>query len=341
MTISCINSAPISSPQMEQRPLGKTGISVSALGLGCWQLGGEFGPLNNEMAVAILDKAKAVGISLLDTSDVFGNGMSESRIGSWVKFKFSSQLVSTKVGRNKELYPKGYQYDRMRRSIEGSLERLGISKIKLLQLQCVPHSLLEDRQLWRWLQDFQREGIIEHIGASVDTVEDAIACLQIPKIATIQIALNIFRQDALDYILPAAQAAEVGVIVRQPLASGLLAGKMDRDTRFVSTDHRNYNRAGGYYNISETFSGLRYIRGLSLVEKLKDILPAHTPLSQLALRWCLDQPGVSSVLVGASSPEQVTSNAQACALPPLSKDVHQQLYEFYQKEVRPFVQGTI
>ena len=326
---------------MEKRILGKSGLVTSAVGLGCWQLGGDFGPLDNVRAFSVLAAADKAGIHFWDTADVYGAGMSESRIGAWSRQNPGSRVIVTKVGRNSELHPNGHQYDRMRRSIEGSLERLQVDSLDLVQLHCIPTRVLMGDQVWRWLEDFKAEGLIKHYGASVETVDEGLACLKRPGLTSLQIILNIFRQDAVEELLPAAKAANVGIIARLPLASGLLSGKFSDATHFDSSDHRSFNADGQAFNVGETFSGLGLNKGVLLTEKLKAIVPDGVPLSQLAIRWLLDFPEVSSVIAGASSVEQVRQNAAAVALPPLSKELHAELKKFYFEQVREHVRGNI
>ncbi|HEY7774896.1 MAG TPA: aldo/keto reductase [Marinagarivorans sp.] len=326
---------------MEKRLLGKSGLVTSAIGLGCWQLGGDFGPVDNVRAFSVLAAADKAGIHFWDTADVYGSGLSESRIGAWQRQNPASRVIVSKVGRNSELHPNGYQYDRMRRSIEGSLERLQVSSLDMVQLHCIPFEVLKGDQVWRWLEDFRSEGLIKHYGASVETVEEGLDCLKRPGLTSLQIILNIFRQDAVEALLPAAAEAGVGIIARLPLASGLLSGKFNAQTSFDRSDHRNFNADGQAFNVGETFSGLGLEKGVALTEKLKTLLPADVPLAQLALRWILDFPEVSSVIAGASSVEQVKQNAAAAVLPPLTKEQHQQLRDFYYNDVRPLIRGNI
>lgn len=336
-----MSTVDLASREMEKRTLGKSGLVTSAVGLGCWQLGGDFGPLDNVRAFSVLAAADKAGIHFWDTADVYGAGVSESRIGAWNRQNKGQRVIVTKVGRNSELHPNGHQYDRMRRSIEGSLERLQVDSLDLVQLHCIPTRVLMDDQVWRWLEDFKTEGLIKHYGASVETVDEGLACLQRPGLTSLQIILNIFRQDAVAELLPAAKAADVGIIARLPLASGLLSGKFSESSRFDSSDHRSFNADGQAFNVGETFSGLGLSNGVMLTEKLKTLVPSDVPLSQLAIRWLLDQPEVSSVIVGASSVEQVAQNAAAAALPPLSKELHQTLKDFYYNDVRQHIRGGI
>ena len=247
---------------MKLRRLGKTGYEVWEIGLGCWQLGGDFGPVGDETANAILDAANGAGVNFWDTADVYGGGMSESRIGAHAKAP--GVKVATKVGRSGALFPDKYTKDGVRASLEGSAQRLGVQTLDLAQLHCVPKQVLRDGAIFQWMDELQAEGLVRHYGASVETVEEGLICLQHPGVSTLQIIFNIFRQDAAKELLPKAAEQDVGIIVRLPLASGLLQGKFDKDTRFDETDHRNYNaRRGRRFRSARRFRAFRSSAGWS------------------------------------------------------------------------------
>ena len=327
---------------MNYRQLGKTGYRVSEIGLGCWQLGGDFGPLAGETAGAILQTAADCGINFWDTADVYGGGESERRIGGFPR-KPENLLVATKVGRGQDLYPDGYSLASVRASLEASAERLGVETIDLAQLHCVPPEILQQGDIFQWMEQLQNDGLIRHYGASVETIEEAFTCLEQPGLATLQIIFNLFRQDATEALLDAATEKNVGIIVRLPLASGLLSGKFTRDSRFAESDHRNYNRDGAAFSVGETFGGIPFEKGVELAEGLKTLLPAdaHKHQAAHALRWILDHPAVSTIIAGASRPQQVASNASASELPPLSESVHESLAAYYAQQVRPHIRGAI
>jgi aryl-alcohol dehydrogenase-like predicted oxidoreductase len=331
---------------MNYRTLGKTGYRVSEIGLGCWQLGGDFGTMSDERAESILDEAARQGINFWDTADVYGAGLSETRIGKWCLKNCDSTggerpIIVTKVGRSGELYPDKYAQGRVRASIVGSLERIGGNSLDLVQLHCVPFELLKQGEIFGWLEEFKREGLIEHYGASVETVEEALYCLEQPGLATLQFIFSLFRQDAVKELLPAAQTANVGIIVRLPLASGLLGGKMTANQQFAAEDHRNYNRDGRHFNVGETFSGLPFEKGVVLADELKRFVPEGMPMGRFALRWILDHPAVSTIIAGTTRPEQVAENAAASTASALSPELHEQLGAFYWEKVRPHVRGPV
>lgn len=324
---------------MKTRRLGRTGYEVSEIGLGCWQLGGEFGPLGDDMANAILDHALNAGISFWDTADVYGGGRSESRIGAHAKGLLVH--VATKVGRAGTLFPNRYSKQGLRESLLGSAKRLGVATLDLAQLHCVPGEVLREGRIFGWMDELRDEGLVRHWGASVETIEEALFCLEQPGCATLQIIFNLFRQDAATQLLPRAAERDVGIIVRLPLASGLLSGKYDKNTRFDETDHRNYNRDGAAFSVGETFSGIRFERGVELVQELKGLAPESMTLSQFALRWILDHPEVSTVIAGVSRPEQIADNVAASEHKSLFPALMKQLGEWYEQEVKPEIRGGI
>ncbi|MBV1790183.1 aldo/keto reductase [Marinobacterium sp. D7] len=326
---------------MKHRRLGRTGFEVSEIGLGCWQLGNDFGPVEELEARKILDTAQAQGIDFFDTADVYGAGLSEERIGRWLKGQAQPPVVVTKVGRNAELYPDGYTREKVRRSLEGSARRLGVECLDLAQLHCVPSEVLRGGELLGWMEEFQQQGLIRHFGASVETIDDALFCCEHPKLATLQIIFNLFRQDAVETLLPKAAERDIGIIVRLPLASGLLSGRMSRERRFEAGDHRLANRDGQLFHVGETFNGIPYETGLDLVEELRELLPEGMTMLQLALRWILDQPQVSTIIAGTTRASQVAANAAASGLEPLPQSLHEELKSFYYDRVREHIRGGI
>lgn len=325
---------------MRHRRLGKTGYQVSEIGLGCWQLGGGFGALGDEAANAILDKALELGVDFWDTADVYGGGQSESRIAPKLK-AHPNVRVATKLGRNGQLFNDGFTREKVKLSLTGSAKRLGVDTIDLAQLHCVPTAVLEDGSVFNWLDDLRQEGLIRHYGASVETIAQGLICLKNSGITTLQIIFNLFRQDAVTELLPLAQKADVGIIVRLPLASGLLSGKFDKNQVFAPEDHRNFNRDGAAFNVGETFSGLPFEKGVELVSRLERLNTTGWPLSHLALRWLLDQPAVSSIIAGVSRPDQLIANVEAANRPRLPSTLSAELASFYADEVRPHVRGGI
>jgi aryl-alcohol dehydrogenase-like predicted oxidoreductase len=325
---------------MERRRLGKTGYEVSEIGLGTWQLGENFGPVSDAEAAEILRTARRLEVNFWDTADVYGGGESESRIGA-----FSDRagvIVATKLGRNGDIFPgmTGYRRAKVKESLAASLKRLGGETLDLAQLHCIPEEVLRDGEIFTIMDDLRDEGLTRFWGASVETVEQGLLCLRYPGCATLQIIFNLFRQDAADELLPKARAADVGIIVRLPLASGLLSGKWTRQRRFSAGDHRSFNQHGEKFNVGETFSGLGFDTGMDLVDQLRQMLPSY-PMSQFALRWILDHPEVSTVIAGVTKPAQLEDNVAATKREPVEPELIEKLRGWYEEKVRPKVQGRI
>ena len=326
---------------MHHRVLGKSGYSVSEIGLGCWQFGGDFGAIEDERALATLSAASAAGVTFFDTADVYGGGRSEKLIGRYVAESGAHPVIATKVGRSAELYPDGYRYEVVRDHLRASAERLGTDALDLIQLHCVPTAVLRDGALFDTMNRLQSEGICRHWGASVETIEEAEICLAQESLTSLQIIFNIFRQDAAWSLFAEAEAAGVGIIVRLPLASGLLTGKFTAETTFEATDHRNYNRDGQAFSVGETFSGIAFATGVELSDGLRPFVPEGWSLADFSLRWILDHKAVSSVIAGCSRPAQVEANAKVSSLPPLGDDVHAALKDYYVEKVRPAIRCPI
>ncbi|WMT87367.1 aldo/keto reductase [Pelagibacterium sp. 26DY04] len=325
---------------MKMRRLGKTGLWVSEIGLGCWQLGGDFGPIEDTEASTILANAARLGVNFWDTADVYGNGLSEHRIGTFYG-KPEDLVVATKVGRSSALYPDKYTKGGIKDSLEESARRLLVDTIDLAQLHCVPRDVLEAGEIFSWMDELQAEGLVKNWGASVETIEEAEICLEQDGLSTLQIIFNLFRQDAADGLLEKAKQRDVGIIVRLPLASGLLSGKYTRETEFSPTDHRSYNRDGQAFSVGETFGGIPFETGVDLADQLRGFVPEGQRMSLFALRWILDHDAVSTIITGVSNPEQIGVNAEASDLPELSSEVHAQLTEFYRGKVRPHIRGEV
>src|SRR5688572_27035328 len=325
---------------MNKRSFGNTHTKVSEIGLGCWQLGGEdWGPLDDQRAFDILEAAADSGITFLDTADVYGSGRSETLIGKFLKRQSKQFFIATKLGRMSDLYPDKYTEAGVRAATEASLKRLAVEALDLTQLHCVPPKVLQDGEIFEWLRKLRREGKVKNFGASVESMDEAKVCLAQEGLCSLQIIFNLFRQNPARTIFAEAQRKRVGIIVRLPLASGLLGGKMTRTQQFAATDHRTYNRDGAAFNVGETFAGLPFEKGVELADALKEFLPEKMALAEMAQRWILDQDAVSTVITGASRPEQVRSNARVSKLPPLSAELHKQLSQFYKTKVQEHIRG--
>lgn len=323
---------------MKTRQLGAGGFEVSEVGLGCWQFGGDFGPLSESAAMEIMSEAVRRKINFFDTANVYGSGRSESLIGRFLAETDRPVRVATKFGRG-EVYPDGYSNAALRRAVDASRQRLSVERIDLLQLHCVPTEVLRRGEIFDWLRRLQEEGSIAHFGASVESDEQAMLCLTQDGLLSLQIIFNIFRQKPLNALLPRAAERGVGIIVRLPLASGLLAGKFQADTQFAETDHRQFNRDGQQFNVGETFAGLPFERGVSLADRLRTWLPPGMTMAQMAQRWILDHEAVSTIITGASSKQQVIDNAAVSELPSLPDELHRKLSDFYRSEVHEQIRG--
>ncbi len=325
---------------MKTRVFGRTGVNVSEVGLGCWQLGGaDWGNLDEKAALEILAAAVDSGVTFFDTADVYGNGRSESLIGRFLRGRREGIFLATKLGRTANLYPNHYTEAGFRSATKASLRRLGVEALDLTQLHCIPTEVLRRGEVFDWLGKLQREGKIRHFGASVESMDEALLCLQHDGLASLQIIFNLFRQKPTEALFPAAKQKGVAIIARLPLASGLLSGKLTAQSTFPANDHRNYNRDGQFFNVGETFAGLPYDKGVQLAAALRPLVPSAMTLAQMAQRWILDFDAVSVVIPGASRAEQAKANALVSDLPPLSPELHQALASFYGREVRQHIRG--
>ena len=324
---------------MKTRKLGKQGFTISEVGLGCWQFGGDFGEMKEETAISIMKTAVENGVNFFDTANVYGAGKSEELIGRFLKECDSPVVVATKFGRGEGVYPDNYSESILLQSIEASLKRLGTDTIDLLQLHCIPTEVLRQGDVFNWLRRAKQNGLIRHFGASVETVEEGLICLEQDGLLSLQVIFNIFRQKMVSELLPEAKARGLGIIARLPLASGLLSGKFTRETTFIPTDHRNYNRDGASFNVGETFAGLPFAKGIELVEMIKKMLPGDISMAQLALRWILDHDAVSTVIPGASSAVQVKTTADSSNLEQIPEALHKNLRNLYAEQIHTHIRG--
>jgi aryl-alcohol dehydrogenase-like predicted oxidoreductase len=326
---------------MRLRTFGADPVQVSEVGLGCWQIGGDqWGTVSDADALGTLRAAVEAGTTFLDTADIYGGGRSEELIGRFRRERPGPLFIATKLGKGPQ--PGGaenYTPATIRKHTEASLRRLGVDLLDLTQLHCVPLEVLERGEVFETLRELKREGKIRRFGASVESTAEAKACLKQPGLASLQLIFNMYRQTPASAIFEEADAKGVAIIVRLPLASGLLSGKYTAATTFSANDHRTYNRNGEKFNVGETFAGLPFEKGLELTEKLKKLLPHGYRLPQAALRWCLDFPAVSVIIPGARNAAQAQGNAEASRVPPLPADCHEKLRRFYRDEVKPAVRG--
>ncbi|GLY14200.1 aldo/keto reductase [Kineosporia rhizophila] len=325
---------------MEKRTLGRTGRSVGVVGLGAWQLGADWGSVSTQDALATLHAAVEAGVTFIDTADVYGDGRSEKVIGKLLKELPDAGLtVATKLGRRAEPFePATFTKDNMKAWVDRSRSNLGVDTLDLVQLHCPPTPVYSNDKVYDALDSMVAKGRIAAYGVSVETCAEAMTAIARPNVATVQIILNPLRQKPLEQVLPAAEAAGVGIIARVPLASGLLSGRYTEETVFADDDHRTYNRSGEAFDVGETFAGVPFRAGVRAVRRLQQALPDDEgSLAQTSLRWIIDQPGVSVVIPGARSPEQARANAAAAQLPELSDDVRGVIRLIYDEDIRPLV----
>ena len=322
---------------MENRQLGRTGAHVGVVGLGAWQLGADWGSVSEDDALATLTAAVDAGTTFIDTADAYGDGRSERLIGRFLRERPDAALtVATKMGRRVPQEPAAYQLDNFRAWTDRSRANLGVDTLDLVQLHCPPTVVFGTDAVFDALDTLVEEKRVRAYGVSVETCAEALAAIARPGVATVQIILNMVRLKPLDEVLPAAAAAGVGIIARVPLASGLLSGRYDEHTTFAPDDHRSYNRHGEAFDVGETFSGVPFEVGLAAVARLAAASPGPT-LAQVALRWIIDQPGVSVVIPGARNPDQAAANAAAAQLPPVTDEFRDVVAGTYAELVAPLV----
>jgi aryl-alcohol dehydrogenase-like predicted oxidoreductase len=328
---------------MEQRILGRTERPVSVIGLGTWQLGSDWGDVQESDALTLLAASVEAGVTFFDTADVYGDGRSEQLIGRFlVENPGVDVTVATKMGRRLDQVPENYTLENFRAWTDRSRRNLNTDQLDLVQLHCPPTSVYSSDEVYDALDTLVADGVIANYGVSVETADEALTAISRRGTASVQIILNAFRLKPLEFVLPAAEAAGVGIIARVPLASGLLSGKYTADTQFAANDHRSYNRDGSAFDVGETFAGVDYETGVqAAVEfaKLVQQLPGNITPAQAALAWVEQQPGVSTVIPGARSVEQAQSNAAAGSVAPLGEDFLAAVRELYDRSIRPLVHG--
>ncbi|MFI0237763.1 aldo/keto reductase [Streptomyces sp. NPDC016845] len=320
---------------MEQRVFGRSKQQVSVVGLGTWQLGADWGDVKEEDALAVLDAAVESGVTFFDTADVYGDGRSEQVIGQYLRRRPDAEiLVATKMGRRVELDPALYTLDNFRAWTDRSRRNLGVDRLDLVQLHCPPTPVFSSDAAFDALDTLVEEGRIAAYGVSVETCAEALTAIARPGTASVQIILNPFRLKPLEEVLPAAAKAGVGIIARVPLASGLLSGRYTKDTVFAADDHRTFNRHGEAFDQGETFAGVDFATGVEAAAEFSAQAPDGAGAAQTALRWIIQQPGVSSVIPGARNPGQVRDNAQAAALAPLPQSTLDAVQALYDDKIR-------
>jgi aryl-alcohol dehydrogenase-like predicted oxidoreductase len=314
------------------------GREVGVVGLGAWQLGADWGSVSEDDALATLAAAVDAGVTFLDTADAYGDGRSERLIGRFLRERPDAGVtVATKMGRRVPQTPEAYTPENFLAWTDRSRTNLGMDTLDLMQLHCPPTPVYSMDAVFDALDSLVDTKRIAAYGVSVETCAEALSAIARPGVASVQIILNPLRHKPLEDVLPAAAEAGVGVIARVPLASGLLTGKYDEHTTFADDDHRNYNRHGEAFDVGETFSGVDYPTGLAAVRRLREVVPAGATMAQFALRWIIDQPGVTVVIPGARNPEQARANAAAADLRPLATEAQTTVTDVYNDLIRPQV----
>jgi aryl-alcohol dehydrogenase-like predicted oxidoreductase len=322
---------------MQVRRLGKTGLEVSEIGFGAWAIGASWGPTDDEVSLAAMHAAVEAGVNFFDTADVYGDGHSEKLIGRLLRERSERIVVATKFGRRVMLALEAFTYGQMREWLERSRDNLGVETVDLVQLHCPPTPVYYEPSVWEACERLVADRLVRHIGVSVEKVEEALKAIEYPIVSTVQIIFNLFRQRPAGLLFEQAKRKDVGVIARVPLASGLLTGKMTRETQFAPDDHRRFNRHGEAFDRGETFAGVDFETGLDVVEVLRPLVPDGATLAQLALRWILMHDAVSATIPGARTPEQARANAAASGLPPLPRATMLRIAELYRERVAPQV----
>ena len=324
---------------MKYRKLGKTGFEVSEISLGTWQVGGKWGePFSHENADQILNAALDAGINFIDTADVYGDGESEKAVGRVVRSRSERVYVATKCGRRLSPHvTEAYKPEALRKFVENSLENMGLETLDLIQLHCPPSEVYYRPEIFELFDRLKEEGKILNLGVSVEKVEEALKAIEFPNVTTVQIIFNMFRQRPAELFFQEAKRRDIGIIVRVPLASGLLTGKFRPETHFAPNDHRNFNRNGEAFDKGETFSGLDYQTGLAAVEQLKMPFPGQENLAAIALLWILIFDAVSCIIPGASKPGQLSSNLQAVDIPEFTPDQLAGVKAIYEARIKPLV----
>ena len=320
---------------MKYRILGKTGYKISEVGFGGWAIGADWGNVSEQQAMEALNVAVDEGVNFIDTADVYGDGRSEKLIGKLLKQRKERIYVATKAGRRLSPHEaEGYNKVNLNKFVDRSRKNLGMDCLDLLQLHCPPTTVFYDQRVFEVLDEMVSKGKIRKFGVSVEKVEEGLKAIEYDGVSTVQIIFNMFRQRPAELFFEQVKKKNIGVIVRVPLASGLLTGKMTTATKFPSNDHRNYNRKGQAFDRGETFAGVEYKSGLAVVDELKRIVPKQMSMPQFALKWILMQREVSVVIPGSKRAEQVRDNTKVSELPNLSGMVMNKVARIYNNQIK-------
>jgi aryl-alcohol dehydrogenase-like predicted oxidoreductase len=323
---------------MNYRELGRTGFKVSEISFGAWAIGNDWGNVDDSESLAALNRAVDLGVNFFDTADVYGDGRSEKLLAELKRERGEEIIIATKAGRRLNPHvASGYTSENITAFIERSLQNLQTDALDLVQLHCPPTEVYYFPELFGALDDLTSQGKIKNYGVSVEKVEEAVKAIEYENVKTVQIIFNIFRQRPADLLFDLAKQKKVGILARVPLSSGMLTGKMSRETRFAAEDHRSYNRHGEAFDVGETFSGVDFETGLQAVEELKKLVPEGMTMTQFALRWILMFDAVTCAIPGAKRPSQAEENISAADFPPLSDETMRAVRKIYEARIRPLV----
>ena len=324
---------------MQYRELGRTGWKVSTISFGAWAIGGSWGSVDDKDSLAALHRAIDLGVNLIDTADVYGDGRSERLVAQLRKERPETIYVATKAGRRLDPHlAEGYNRKNLNAFVERSLKNLNTETIDLLQLHCPPSQVYYMPETFGILDDMLQAGKLRHYGVSVEKVEEALKAIEYPNVQTVQIIFNLFRQRPAELFFREAARRKTGILARVPLASGLLSGKLNQKSSFEASDHRSFNRHGEAFDRGETFSGVDYETGLKAVDDLRALVPTGWSMPQFALRWILMHEAVTCAIPGAKNPTQAEDNIKAASLPDLEPAAMEKIQAIYNERIRPLVQ---
>ncbi len=321
---------------MHYRTLGKTGLKISEISLGTWQVGGKWGSeFDSKNAEEIINTAIDNGVNFIDTAGVYEAGLSEKAVGKIVNSRSEEVYIATKCGRQLQPHTsEEYQPKVLRKFVEASLKNIGVERLDLIQLHCPPTEVYYRPEIFALFEDLIKEGKVRNYGVSVEKVEEGLKAIEYPGVSTVQVIFNMFRQRPSELFFREAQAKNIGIIARVPMASGLLTGKFDENSTFDKEDHRNFNINGEAFDKGETFAGINYNKGLEAVDELKKLFDQDQSLAHKALQWILSFEEVSCVIPGASKVEQIKSNLEALNTKSLTSEEMKQIDAIYEKYIK-------
>lgn len=323
---------------MEYREFGKTGWRVSAISFGAWAIGSAWGNVDAAESLRALHRAADLGVNFFDTADVYGDGHSERLLAQLKRDRRDEIIIATKAGRRLEPHVSaGYNAKNLTAFIERSLQNLETEALDLLQLHCPPTEVYYRPELFGVLDELVQQGKIRNYGVSVEKVEEALKAIEYPNVRSVQIIFNIFRQRPAELFFTEAAKRKVAILARLPLSSGMLTGKLKSTSQFSADDHRSFNRRGEAFDRGETFSGVDYETGLSVIEELRELIPDGMTMAQFALRWILMFDAVTCPIPGAKRPAQVEENVRAADMPPLSTETMGKVRQLYERRIQPLV----